>query len=261
MATKWLENSKEIKNRRISESTVQKWASDMAEGRWKPNPQVMMLDANDGVLDGQHRLWAIIESNTSQWMNVSRQVPSDIIDVADSGNARTTAQVLSMLGIAQPYRVATIARVALMYDLYPEKIWNQTIRISKIQAQLYAREYPDQMQIAAQSYDRCYTDKMLLVPPRMVGAAVFVIVQNSQRLALLDDFARGVGTGIGLEHGDARLALRRYGRTTTTMLGGGQRFEQIGVAVVLKSWNAFVSGKKAVNIRWDIKELPMPKVI
>src|SRR5215831_3104475 len=119
MATKWLENSKEIKNRRISESTVQKWASDMAEGRWKPNPQVMMLDANDGVLDGQHRLWAIIESNTSQWMNVSRQVPSDIIDVADSGNARTTAQVLSMLGIAQPYRVATIARVALMYDLYP----------------------------------------------------------------------------------------------------------------------------------------------
>ena len=50
-------------NRRITKSFVTTYANDMREGRWKGNTAEFIKIADDGdILDGQHRLLAIIET-------------------------------------------------------------------------------------------------------------------------------------------------------------------------------------------------------
>lgn len=49
-------------NRPLSDHTVQRYARDMRGGRWQPNGQGIILTADGKLLDGQHRLAAIISS-------------------------------------------------------------------------------------------------------------------------------------------------------------------------------------------------------
>ena len=76
MAANWLENAN-VKNRKISDLHVKRLARDMKEGRWVQTHEGIAFDPNGVLLDGQHRLWAIIEADVTIamyiWFNVSPQ--------------------------------------------------------------------------------------------------------------------------------------------------------------------------------------------
>lgn len=61
------------KNRRLSRHTVEKYAEDMSSGRWgrtNTNPIGVMVDDNGRIvslLDGQHRLAAVVMSGVPAW--------------------------------------------------------------------------------------------------------------------------------------------------------------------------------------------------
>src|SRR5215831_11828755 len=50
-------------NRAIRQSKVRKYARDITMGRWKLTHQPLALDEHGNVLDGQHRLLAVIEAD------------------------------------------------------------------------------------------------------------------------------------------------------------------------------------------------------
>jgi hypothetical protein len=54
---------------------VAKYAKDMVNGDWTPCPEPITFYADGALADGQHRLWAIVESNTTQTMPVARNLP------------------------------------------------------------------------------------------------------------------------------------------------------------------------------------------
>ena len=61
-----------IYNRNVSPSRVTAYAVDMRSGSWDLNGQAIVLDENGLLLDGQHRLLAIIESGVTLPMLVVR---------------------------------------------------------------------------------------------------------------------------------------------------------------------------------------------
>lgn len=72
-ATKWLNANKT--NRKLRDGLVEKYAFDMAHGLWTECPEPITFYEDGDVADGQHRLWAIIESVTSIWFTVHRGLP------------------------------------------------------------------------------------------------------------------------------------------------------------------------------------------
>ena len=69
LAEEWLKSNSF--NRKISKATVRRYADDMKAGNWNLNHQGIAFD-NDGVLvDGQHRLVAVIESGETIKMMVT----------------------------------------------------------------------------------------------------------------------------------------------------------------------------------------------
>lgn len=70
MAKKWLENAA-VGNRRVDMRTVSRYANDMQSGHWELTHQGIAFDADGHLIDGQHRLRAIIQSGMDVEMQVS----------------------------------------------------------------------------------------------------------------------------------------------------------------------------------------------
>src|SRR5574340_1095955 len=81
-------------NRKLRDSRVRRYAEDMIAGRWKVNAETIKIDEDGNILDGQHRLAAIISADMSIPMPVARNVPSTTFDTVDTGAPRIVADAL-----------------------------------------------------------------------------------------------------------------------------------------------------------------------
>jgi D-Tyr-tRNAtyr deacylase len=70
MAEKWLE--KNLSNRVLRATTVALYARQMTAGQWLLTHQGICLDATGNLVDGQHRLSAVVKAGVAVWMMVSR---------------------------------------------------------------------------------------------------------------------------------------------------------------------------------------------
>lgn len=89
-------------NRKPSENNVVFLAKQMLEGNFKKTGQTIQISKSGNLLDGQHRLLAIIRSNISVELNFCDGLDDEIFDVIDTGKSRTTADILSIQGHKNP---------------------------------------------------------------------------------------------------------------------------------------------------------------
>lgn len=93
-AIKWLEGN--THNRPIRDSVVLRYAEDMKAGRWRQTHQGIAFDEKGVLIDGQHRLYAVVESNVSVVMQVTKGLPIDAQVVIDDHLRRTVVDVLKL---------------------------------------------------------------------------------------------------------------------------------------------------------------------
>ncbi len=80
--------SKNVRNRRVRKSHVTRLARDMQSGRWQFNPQPISIGTDGTILDGQHRLSAIVKSGASVRVVLWFDVPLGSREVIDQGIPR-----------------------------------------------------------------------------------------------------------------------------------------------------------------------------
>lgn len=95
-AADWLKRN--INNRPLSEQFVNKLADAMASNQWQVNGDPIRFDSNGDLIDGQHRLTAIIKSGVEVQSWVLRGIESGAFDTIDRGHVRTNGDVLARRG-------------------------------------------------------------------------------------------------------------------------------------------------------------------
>lgn len=91
---------------------VTEYAKEMRAGRWKSTHQGIAIGWDGKVVDGQHRLLAVIESGVSVEMLVTRGVDPETQDLVDGGRKRTVGDQLGLRhGIQNGCLVAASSRV------------------------------------------------------------------------------------------------------------------------------------------------------
>jgi len=83
-------------NRKIRSQHVRNYAEQMKNGNWHLTHEGIALGTDGKVLDGQHRLLAVIKSNVPVTMLVSRNAPQEIIKHIDIGAKRTTSDIFEI---------------------------------------------------------------------------------------------------------------------------------------------------------------------
>ena len=111
MAKQWLEHNK--KNRKVTGSTVAKYARDIKEGRWQITGDAIRFDTNKNLIDGQHRLLACVKADMPFSTAVTYGLPPEAQDVMDMGKMRSAGDVLSLHGLHNTNALTTAIRTLM----------------------------------------------------------------------------------------------------------------------------------------------------
>src|SRR5262249_11991989 len=111
-------------NRPLSARTVREFAQAMRRGEWRITHQGIAFDTSGALVDGQHRLAAIIEADVPVQITVFTEVPEGAFDVLDTGKRRNGADVLAIEGEKSAVMLAAMVRTVWLYHNRPELNWS-----------------------------------------------------------------------------------------------------------------------------------------
>lgn len=94
---------------------VRKYAADMAASKWHLNGETIKVSADGTILDGQHRLSAIVLSGVTVRILIVSGVESSAAAI-DRGRPRTVGQWLRHENIKNANTVASAAKLVLAHD-------------------------------------------------------------------------------------------------------------------------------------------------
>lgn len=86
---------KNPKNRVLSDSLVRRYAEAMRKEKWRFNGEAVIIANDQSLLDGQHRLAAIVRSDKAQKMVVVTGVDTDVFGTIDIGKKRSAGDALA----------------------------------------------------------------------------------------------------------------------------------------------------------------------
>lgn len=198
-AEAWLDSRHH--NRKIRDSVVEMYLRDMRLGKWEITGQGISIDSDGILVDGQHRLSALVRFNHPVWMLVTRGVSHEVgIRACDSGPPRSGGQRLTMQGEKNGSMKAAISR-GLFVLTHAEVPFQGMVPHSDIVSMLARyRAAIDQVYAGGRIAEARVPSLTRTV------AAVMVDVLPEYGLPFLD----GVLTGANLAPGDSRLALRNW---------------------------------------------------
>ena len=97
LAKRFLES--QVKNRKWRREIVDRYKAEMLSDNWHVNGQPIIFDKDDRLMDGQHRLMALIESNKTIDMMLVTGIDSQARETIDIGKSRTMGDIFQMSGI------------------------------------------------------------------------------------------------------------------------------------------------------------------
>lgn len=112
-------------NRMIREYDVAKYAREMRAGNWKLTHQGVAFNTQGELIDGQHRLMAVIQAGVPVKMLVTYDCDDNVVSLIDSGVARTLKDQIGLVSddplYKAPWIISFVRTVALTQMNYPDK--------------------------------------------------------------------------------------------------------------------------------------------
>jgi len=96
LAEKYLTNNP--MNRQLHHSQIRLYSRLMREGKWKLIPAPLCFSKEDMLLQGQHRLSAVVDSGTTHDFLVCRGIDKEIFPLLDAGLTRSGSDALFIQG-------------------------------------------------------------------------------------------------------------------------------------------------------------------
>lgn len=229
-------------NRRLRARVVNAYAADIANGDWRWNGESIKFAVDGTLLDGQHRLAAVIEADRDVQMLVIRGLPNETQETMDGGAKRKFSDVLNLRGEPQYTRLSAIIRLV--------HLWEAGIRrpggnYAPTNAQLFhtLEKYPNlrEMAVAADHVGRGCG-----LPPSIIGLCWWMFAQLDTEDA--DFFFNRLGDGQSLAKGDPIYELRRTVESLKSVRG--ERSQGYMSAITIKAWNAYRRGEKISILRY-----------
>jgi hypothetical protein len=235
LAAQWLDAN--VSNRTVRRRKVNMFKRDMLAGNWRTIGDPVRFDLNGKLVDGQHRLIALVEANEESakpitvLLLVVRGVDPDDQVVMDTGTPRSAADQLKMRGYENYPLLAAATKWLIFWDRRQLYVESSLKAVTHMEIMEYVDNNPPLLDVIAQVAKlRTHID----MPASYVAVAYYICFRIEAEEA--HEFFQQLSDGIGLESGDPVLALRnrlRELRINSTNLTGEQ-----WLSLVIRTWNA-----------------------
>jgi hypothetical protein len=225
------------RNRPINMKHVDRLAKEILGGRWKVNGDTICLN-DERIIDGQHRLHAIVQANVTVETLVAFDVPSDVFDTKDVGKRRSAGDTFSVAGEQNACRLAASL---IMIDKYMTGRVESSVAYSNTEMEVLLLKYPE-----ARSSIQSTLGKKGLITPSVLDACHYLFSRKDPVLA--DEFVEKVLKGAGLEEGTPWYVLRE--RLVNNSLSKAKLSKAYLMAICIKAWNHVRAGTKVRYLKF-----------
>lgn len=228
-------------NRTLRKKVVERYAREMIAGKWLLNGESIKVAAGGRLVDGQHRLNAVIMAKKAVTMCVVRGLDEAGVITLDTGVGRSFADWSTIGGRSYAGVAGPIARWWYKYEM-GSPTTNYQPSHQELEAVMLA--HPQIVSSAA------FVMKHKVLVSRCIGTVqgfVHAFTSEHYDRELADLFMMELDSGAQLRDGNPVLALRR--RLVDDNRGGKRESAHV-LAWTIKAWNAWLAGETIKRITW-----------
>lgn len=244
-AARWLGGNQV--NRTLRASKVNQYARDMVAGRWTLSNDAICFAPDGRLLNGQHRLSAVVKAGVSVLMLIARNMPPESMTTMDSGTARTASDALHFAGESNTNVLAAAAKQAILYS--DGRIYKD----NKVQAVSHSEiiDFVDLNPSLRHSAHIAQTiGRKVDAPPSPLATAHWII-SGRVGTALADHYITQLATRANEPDGSAVLAvdsrLREVRRNRTKFPS------RAFIYLLIKGWNYYAADKRVASLAMSPK--------
>ena len=247
---------KNISNRNIRKIKIEQYAREMIEGNWKSDTfEFIKISKSGNLIDGQHRLMAIIKANIEIEMQIAYNVPDDVYSVLDTGINRNTGDVFQITGIKNAKSIPSIIKV---WNKFKNESYsrNSVHYLSNIETLDYYNNDDSFWQELYRKSNNWYHSFAKILSQSMIGGFYAFTIEIDEDDAF--NFMNQVCGGVGVKNKTINL-LRN------TLIKDKISTRKLPIEVIhiylLKTWNAYRSGNDLKILKWNPENEKYPKAI
>lgn len=246
-------------NRSVRKAQVLRYANDMKGGRWKTNTGETIKITNDGtVVDGQHRLLAVIKAGVEIEFEVAFNVSSDTFDVLDTGCTRTAGDSFKVSGIRNANAIPAIIQqyhiLSTGNGVSDDASKSQRLTNAQLLQQYYLNETYWQ-EVAKKGHLWYRSFSRILKQSWTSGLYAFLETLDDNKAF---EFMEQLCTGANITHEVINLLRNKL----ISDVQAQRRISQgVKMGLIIKAWNVFRMDKPIKILKFDPKKELFPVAI
>ncbi|MBE0506761.1 MAG: hypothetical protein IBX50_08575 [Marinospirillum sp.] len=254
IASKWLSECNTA-NRPVTAAHVERLKNEILKEKWSLNGASICFNNQNVIVDGQHRLHAIIAADAT--------IPCLVITGIEDPEAfrshglskpRTAADMAAIKGVKNHHEMASIARFMIM--------WESSKNGSEFASEMLYSKYSDvsspddistkAMEIstdAGQVLDMCRDALWLKRRTKWIAALLVIYLADKDRATIfINDLVNG-----NKRYGDSTypVFMLRDKLMTGVEKNNSAQSNLIAAAYIFKAWNSFIQGKTIKNLKYS----------
>jgi hypothetical protein len=260
-AMEWIEASDKVKQRPLLQTRVDFLVNQIKRGAYELNGEAVIISSDGTVMDGQHRLWAVIQADMAIESVVVRGVDPNTFDTIDSTGGRSASDVLAILfkNTKQPpgaMRVNVLKMIgpALSVVLNCNRSTGEFKQFKGMKARLHNHvviEYVEKHPILVQQ--AIFLDTLPSLPrvPKSGCLAILHLCEPAFQ-GVVREFVTAVYSDVKHEEGSPALALRRKALQEPPGHDFVNTADRLGF--LIKAWNFWSANYPVAVLKSNISE-------
>ena len=243
IAKLWLARNTDNRNLRRGRARV--LGEDMERGQWRENGESMSFDTNGVLVNGQHRLQAVINSGHGFMATVTLGVEPDVRPTVDTGLKRSAGDILKMQGEQYGTHLATTTQLWARYASGElERGFFGSSKLSHQQVLDMIDLNPD----IRHSVQYICRQQRGLIAHSDAAFLHYAIVRSGELRERANEFMDRFLDGWNLDIGNPILALRN--RIIVESKPGARMSKHWVIALVLKAYKIWRKGKESKYLKF-----------
>lgn len=259
-------------NRLVNESLVVQYAVAMLDNEWHNTGDPLKFDDRGRLIDGQHRLRAIVESETEQQFSVARNVPyAELLTIMDTGRKRNAGDVLTILtadpesGYTFAYTRTLPAVAKLIMTYYKSGDMNRNTQYAATLSTTAIVNFCKQNQSALQ--DACRMQSRVAHAPFTMNksaTAASIYLCHAAGPTWTDSFVNELVSPQTTDGNPAYVLREQAMKDNAKRSPSWTKDGRLTGAYFIKAFNAYANGRSVSSIRFkafgdSVEEFPRPE--
>lgn len=234
LAEGWLKLNKH--NRKFKPMKISHYARDMREGNWKYTGEALKFSTWGELIDGQNRLQAIIDAETTVSLPIVTGLDPSAQEVMDAGAPRNAGDTLAFRGYGYPSELSAATRSHYMWKEMQN--WkhcmsssNSELMPTNAEIVRYVEDHPDLVTVAGEAKPIA---QQLRLPIGSIGAAWYEFLQIDAEDT--EEFFKRIHDIQTTGKGDPINTLVK--RCQEMALRRERLLQSTGLFMIIRTWNA-----------------------